>query len=60
MECVECKKDENDIIKFKGEEEDYCICEVCWNEKLEKGNKNNDSYINNKKFFDPRNKWKQI
>jgi protein-arginine kinase activator protein McsA len=59
MECVECKKTE-DIIVFKGEESDYFICEVCWNEKLEKGNKNHNSYIDGKKFFDPRNKWKQI
>ena len=48
---MECNKNKENIITFKGDEEDYFICEVCWDEKLNKGNKNHISFVNRCKEF---------
>ena len=60
MICMECNKNKENIITFKGDEEDYFICEVCWDEKLNKGNKNHISFVNRCKEFKPSPKTGRI
>ena len=57
--CNEYGKSEG-LMKFKSETEIFFICQRCWDEKIERGIKNSNRLLNDKKFFDPRLKHKQI
>ena len=59
MICNECKKTEN-LIVFSDEDKKYVICQRCWDEKVKKGVKNHNRFLDRKKFFDPRIKNVQI
>ena len=50
MKCTECGSEEN-LITFKDDDtgQEYFICEKCWNEKLEKGNRNTTSFKETRK-----------
>jgi protein-arginine kinase activator protein McsA len=52
MKCTECGSEEVWII-FKDDDtgQEYFICEKCWNEKLENGNRKTISYTEMKKNF---------
>jgi protein-arginine kinase activator protein McsA len=59
MKCNECNRRQN-LIEFNNEKEKYYICQRCWDEKIKKGIKNSNRLLNDKKFFDPRLKQRQI
>ena len=42
------------IFKTYTREPDFLLCEECWDEKIERGNKKHNSYLQLKKHFKPK------
>ena len=45
MKCIDCNGIDN-LIEFKQDDDIVYICEECWHDKVDKGSKNHDSFIN--------------